>query len=110
VHDPLVVLDHTLHVVSVNRSYCREFGGDTKNSAGKAFFDIGEGRWNFAAMRDLLENVLAHERQFERRTLEHDSPTLGRQRVQVSGRRIDESAGADAFVLLVIEPCANGTA
>jgi two-component system, chemotaxis family, CheB/CheR fusion protein len=110
VHDPLVVLDDTLHVVSVNRSYCREYGGDMKNAAGQAFFDIGDGRWDFAAMHDLLENVLAHERQFEGRTLEHESPTLGRQRVQVSGRRIGESAGADAFVLLVIEPCTNGTA
>jgi two-component system CheB/CheR fusion protein len=103
VHDPLVVLDGDLQVLSANRSFHREFGCSAEATVGRRFFEIGDRQWDFPALHELLETVLPRERSFERRPVEHDFPGLGARRLQLSARRVVEPAGTGELVLLVIE-------
>lgn len=104
VPEPLVVLDGQLHVMSANRAFYREFGNSTEDTLGQAFFDVGQRYWDFAALRDLLENELPRERGFEGRLLEHDFAKRGVRTLRLSARRILMPAGSGELVLLVIEP------
>ena len=103
VHDPLMVLDKNLQVLSANRSYFREFGGTPENTAARPFFELGERQWDFPAMHELLENVLPRERGFANHRIEHDFQAIGRRKISLSGRRIVDETGKGDLVLLAID-------
>ncbi len=77
--------------------------GSAQATMSRRCFEIADGRWDFPALRELLETVLPHERSFELPPIEHDFPGHGVRRLQVSARRIIEPAGNGELVLLVIE-------
>ena len=104
VPEPLVVLDGTLHIMSANRSFFREFGGSNDSTVGQLLFEVEQRQWDIPALRDLLESVLPRERSFEARIIEHDFAGLGARRLRLGARRIVMPAGSGELVLLVIEP------
>ncbi|HOX67138.1 MAG TPA: chemotaxis protein CheB [Burkholderiaceae bacterium] len=107
VPEPLVVLDGQLQVMSCNRAFYREFGGSVDDTVGQSVFEVGQRRWDFTEMHDLLESVLPRERSFEGRVIEHDFQRLGVRTLRLSARRVLMPAGSGELVLLVIEPIAR---
>jgi two-component system CheB/CheR fusion protein len=103
VNDPLVVLDGGLQVLSANRAFHREFGGNAQATVGRPFFEIGNRQWDFPALHDLLETMLPTEGSFVRQPVEHDFPGQGLRHLKLSARRIAEPAGSGDLVLLAIE-------
>jgi two-component system CheB/CheR fusion protein len=110
VPEPLIVLDSQLQVISANRAFYREFGGAVDDTVGQPFFDVGQHRWDFAALRDLLETVLPRELSFEARVVDHEFPTLGRRTLRLSARRVLMPAGSGELVLLAIVPVDSAAA
>ncbi|OYY67040.1 MAG: SAM-dependent methyltransferase [Burkholderiales bacterium 28-67-8] len=102
VPEPLLVLDGTLKVMSANRAYFRQFGGAVAGALGQPFFGLERGQWDFAAMRDLLENVLPRDEHFEGRVIEHDFAALGVLRLSLNAHRVVMPAQSGEMTMLVI--------
>jgi two-component system CheB/CheR fusion protein len=109
VPEPLLVLDKGLKVVSVNRSFLREFGGTTAVLLGQSMFAINEGQWDFAEFRDLLETVLPRDQHFDSRRLQHTFVALGDRQLKLAAHRVSMPAQSGELVLLVIEVVAPRT-
>src|SRR6185369_11865794 len=57
-HEPFLVLDSQLRVLSGNRTFYRFFGVSKKNTVHTLVFRLGDGQWDIPALRKLLEKIL----------------------------------------------------
>ncbi|MEO5697312.1 MAG: PAS domain-containing protein, partial [Burkholderiaceae bacterium] len=105
-HVPVVVLDGSLTIVHANRAFQREFGVDKEDTTGRPLFEIGDRRWDFPMLRELLCSDLPRAADFESREMRHDFPGLGVRRLRLGARRIADPGNSASLVLLQIEPIA----
>ncbi|MDP2020561.1 MAG: chemotaxis protein CheB [Hydrogenophaga sp.] len=103
VHEPLVVLDRQLQIVTANRAYWSRFGGDPAGDVGKSLFQTGAGQWDFASMHEWLDAMGSPERTIKALELAREFPALGQQNLKVSLRRVTEKGGHSDLVLLSIQ-------
>jgi two-component system CheB/CheR fusion protein len=103
VREPLVVLDDALRVISASRSYYQTFRAAPEETVGRPIYDLQNHQWDIPALRELLETVLPRDRSFEGYLVDQDIPTLGRARMQLSGRRIVSKSGNTQMILVAIE-------
>jgi len=101
-HEPLLALDGKLRVISANRAYYREFGGQAELTIGRPLLELDEGRWDMPAVRELLESDLRAAARAGRREIILPTAAHGSRRVEVSAHRIAEQAGDDGLILLSI--------
>ncbi|MEO6463151.1 MAG: CheR family methyltransferase, partial [Candidatus Eisenbacteria bacterium] len=103
VREPLVVLNGALQVVSASRSFYQHFRVTPAETEGRRLHELGDGQWDIAALRELLEGVVPRDRSFDGYVVEHEFPGIGRARLKLSGRRIVSGTGGAALILLAIE-------
>jgi chemotaxis methyl-accepting protein methylase/flagellar motility protein MotE (MotC chaperone) len=103
VDEPLIVLDGDLQIVSANASFYRYFQIDAQETVGRKIYDLGDGQWNIPALRQLIEEILPHNRALEGYVVEHDFPGLGARRLLVNARSIVTEQGNSGLILLAIE-------
>lgn len=96
IRDPLVVLDGSIRLRSVNPAFHAMFG-TSEDVIGSALYEIADRQWDTPQLHALFENFLARERVFKDYELE-----LGARRLLLNARRIEE-ADSDKLVLLAIE-------
>ena len=77
-HEPLLVLDSELRVVSANRAFREKFDLDSAAIEGRPVYDMDGRRWNIPALRDLLARVTTDRGNVEDYVVEHEFPGLGR--------------------------------
>ncbi len=99
-YEPLVVLDQQLQVLTANRAFLKLFGGQVADTLGRAFYDIGQGQWDFAAMHELLDGPTPGQRPGEDRLVSRDFPGIGVQHLRVRTRRVTDQSGATGLVLV----------
>ncbi|MGE5303743.1 MAG: PAS domain-containing protein, partial [Alphaproteobacteria bacterium] len=100
VREPLVALDGNFEVMAANAAFCSLFGTSPEVTVGQNFFDLGNGQWNIPKLRELLENVLPHNRRIDNFTVDHDFPTIGHKQIAVNAVRIHrEGIGTEAILL-----------
>jgi two-component sensor histidine kinase len=56
---PLLLLDDQFNVLAASASFCRAFRVDPGRTRGQAIFALGDGAWNIAQLRSLLEATLS---------------------------------------------------
>jgi chemotaxis protein methyltransferase CheR len=88
VADPLVVLDGDLRVVTASRSFYLTFGVNRQDTQGKLLYDLGEGQWDIAELRTLLEKILPQRGVVEGYEVEREFPGLGRRTMRLSAREV----------------------
>lgn len=101
VREPLVVLDGQLRVVSANRSFYRTFRVEPPATEGRRFYDLGNGQWDIAGLRTLLEEILPQRTAFDDFEVEHDFPDIGRKVMLLNARRLRQAEAER--ILLAIE-------
>ncbi len=102
VHEPLIVLDNTLQVVSASRSFYKQFKVIPEDTVGRKLYDLGNGQWNIATLRQLLENILPEHQVLNGYVVEHDFPNVGRRRIVLDARRIVTELGSTELILLAV--------
>jgi two-component system CheB/CheR fusion protein len=105
--EPLIVLDNKLEVVSASRSFYEHFKVMPEETVGRKIYRLGNGQWDIAALRELLENILPHNQVMEAYVVEHDFAGLGQRRMVLNARRIVTALGNTELILLAmvaIEP------
>jgi PAS domain-containing protein len=99
----LLVLDRELCVVSANRAFYRQFKASAAETERRLIYELGHGQWNIPKLRQLLERVLPQKISFEDFEMECDYPGVGRRRVLINARRLEQHPTQPARILLAME-------
>ena len=100
---PLLVLDNALKVVSANPAFRALFGVSVAETTGVVVYDLGNGQWDFPKLRELLDEVLSKNQQFNDVEIEHEFIRLGHRCMLVNGRKLTREGGRASLILLAIE-------
>lgn len=103
IHDPLLVLDSNLNVVTASRSFYKKFhvtGAETEN---QSLFELGDKQWDILRLRELLETLLLKNAHFEDFEVTHVFPGLGEKIMLLNASRIIQKPKREKLVLLVIK-------
>jgi PAS domain S-box-containing protein len=100
--EPILVLDVTLRVKMVNRSFYRTFRVRPEETENKIIYELGDGQWNIPKLRALLEEICFGDKQVEDFEVECDFPGIGRRFMVLNARRIERETG-QPMILLAIE-------
>jgi two-component system CheB/CheR fusion protein len=100
---PLIVLDSRLRVVHANRSFYRYFKTLPVETENKLFYELGSGQWNIPRLRELLEQILPRDSQFEGFEMEHEFPGIGYRKIVLNGRQVRRDDQGVNMILLAIE-------
>ena len=102
VAEPLLVLDGKLQVVSASRSFYEHFKVTPEETVGRKIYRLGNGQWDIASLRELLENILPRNQVMEAYVVEHDFAGLGQRRMVLNARRIVTAPGNTELILLAM--------
>ena len=103
VREPLLVLDKELRVIAASRSFYRTFGVRPEDTQGRLLHALGDGQWDIAALRALLNNILPAQRTIEDYEVEHDFPGLGQRTMRLNARQVFYERGAGTTILLAMQ-------
>jgi signal transduction histidine kinase len=100
---PLVVLDADHRVVSANVAFYRTFRLTPTSVEGRPLLELGDGRWNMAALDALLARVAETDAPVEDFRIDHDSPGQGRRILLANARRVTPAPDEPALVVIALE-------
>ena len=103
VHEPLIVLDGNLKLISVNHSFYDVFKVKSEETMGQSIYDLGNRQWDIPKLRELLENILSKSISFDNFEVEHDFPSIGKRTMLLNARQISRPPGKPRIILLAIE-------
>jgi len=108
VHEPILILDKDLRVMTANHSFYLTFQVEPKDTEKKIVYELGDGQWDIPALRKLLEDILPKNTFFRGFEVTHDFPTIGHKVMMLNARRIykGETGSAGTFppiILLAME-------
>lgn len=100
---PLLVLDKSLCVMSGNHAFFETFRVSKDDTLGQPVFELGNGQWDIAELRNLLLDVVPRSAAVVGYEVTHDFPGLGRRTMLVSARRLVHPDSASTSILVVFE-------
>ena len=103
VREPLLVLDERLRVVSANKSFLRTFQVSPEETKGAHLYDLGNGQWNIPVLRELLEEIIPKQTEFENFEVQQEFSDLGRRTLLLNARQVEPEAGGEKLILVAIE-------
>src|SRR6478672_9183047 len=99
VREPLLMLDTHLRVQSANRAFYETFHVSALETEDQLIYQLGNGQWDIAALRTLLEDVIPTSSVFNDFELEHIFPVIGRRVMLLNGRKLRAGSHAELLVL-----------
>ncbi|MDB6134821.1 MAG: two-component hybrid sensor and regulator [Verrucomicrobiales bacterium] len=103
IHEPLLVLDGDLRVKSANQSFHSLFRTTPAGTHGKLLLETGDGAWNMASLRELLEKILPRKSTIRGFRIERDFPVIGRKSMLLNARRFAPETSQPPLILLTLE-------
>ena len=103
VRESLLVLDEQLRVISANRRFYTTFNTASEQSEGKSLFELGNGQWDTAELRALLQQTAGQHQSFEDYRIEHRFPDIGLRKMVLNARHLEEDDETGNRILLAIE-------
>lgn len=101
--EAFVLLDAELRVRAANHAFYDAFRVTPAETEGRVLFEIGAGRWDAPALRQLLREVIPHDRGLRDFEVEHDSPRAGKRTLLLNARRVTQADGPGGRIFLAIE-------
>lgn len=99
-HEPMLILDNNLRIKSANKAFYKKFLVSQKDTEGKVLYDIGEGEWDTADLRDLLESIIQKETHFYDYEISRIFPHIGKRTILLNARRIVQKVNKEQLILL----------
>ncbi len=103
VRQPLLVLDPDLRVTQANRAFFRTFRVRPEETVGRVLFDLGDGQWDIAPLREMLRDKLPVESQLDDFDVDHVFPGIGRKIMLLNARLVEHGPRIPRIILLAIE-------
>lgn len=103
VREPLIVLDSDLRVQRATQAFYDMFLVSREETIGRFLYDLGNGQWNSARLRERIGAALFRSEPFHDFEIEHEFPHIGTRVVRVNGRRIPFPNSQRRMLLMSIE-------
>ncbi|MGF1517726.1 MAG: chemotaxis protein CheB [Nodosilinea sp.] len=103
VPDALLVLDADLRVVRANGQFYATFQVLPQDTEGCPIFELGNGQWNIAELRSLLQDLLPRNTQVKDFRVEHTFDQIGLKTMNLSARQISTATGSPLILLAIQE-------
>ncbi|EQD77428.1 Signal transduction histidine kinase (STHK) with CheB and CheR activity, partial [mine drainage metagenome] len=81
IHEPLIVLDDELQVITASRSFHNYFQTTEEGTVGRPIYELGQRQWDIPELRGLLENILPKNLVFEGYRVELDFLGIGHRKL-----------------------------
>jgi two-component system CheB/CheR fusion protein len=105
--EPLLILDSDLRAVMANRAFYETFRVTGEETAKRRVYDLGNRQWDIPKLRELLENILPKNTQFNDFEVTHDFPDIGKKTMVLNARRVMQEGKGTEMILLAIEDVTN---
>jgi len=100
IREPLLVLNAAFRVLSANRAFFETFGVKPEETDQRLIYDLSNRQWDIPRLRELLEELLRNNVEFDEFEVEREFPFIGRRTMLLNGRKIrGESNSADTILL-----------
>lgn len=103
VRQPLIILGDDLSIKTANKSFFDTFKVTKEDTYGKKIFDLGNGQWDIAKLKELLLTILPRDTQFHDFEITHTFEDLGEKTMLLNARRIQLEKYKTELILLAIE-------
>jgi two-component system, chemotaxis family, CheB/CheR fusion protein len=103
IRQPLLVLDDTQHVVSVNTAFEILFKVSEAECQGVLISEVEDGEWDIPKLRLLLDEVLSKDQHFNDVEVEHEFQDIGHRCLLINGRKLTREGARTGLILLAIE-------
>jgi two-component system CheB/CheR fusion protein len=110
VRQPVLVLDDQKRVKLANGAFYEQFGLTVPDVSDRIVYELGEGDWDIPRLRGLLEHDLASHHGIDGVEIVHDFAKVGRKRLVVNARRLDDGGDGNGRIVLSIESGGASTA
>jgi len=105
---PLLILGFDMRVRNTNEAFRKLFGVTAPQVHGHILYEIGDGQWDKAELRTLLEEALAKNKHVANFELDAELPDLGTRKLSLNARRFYEEGRGIQIILLAIEDKGGG--
>ena len=103
IREGVLVLSTDLRVKMANAAFYHTFHTQEQNTEGRLLFEIGDGQWNKPEIKDLINNILLYDRQFDGYEMQYVLPSIGARTMLVNGRKVVQKANKQELMLLAFE-------
>ncbi len=110
VREPLLVLDEDLRVVAASRSFYLTFEVSPRETLGHLLFDLGDGQWDIAGLRLLLEKIIPERGVMDAYEVEHEFPGIGHRRMLLNARQVFHEGKSQTLLLAIEDVTKTGAA
>jgi two-component system CheB/CheR fusion protein len=87
--ESFLILDSDLRVISANPTFYQNFRVLSSQTDGKLLYKLGNGQWNIAELRKLMEEVLPKKKVVRDFEVTHVFETIGKKTILLNARQID---------------------
>ena len=102
VHEPMLILDKDMRVKSANMSFCKKFRVSEEESIGISLYKLGDNQWNIPHLRELLEDILPKNGNFQDFEVELVFPSIGNKTMLLNAHRIFLQSKNEELIVLTI--------
>jgi len=102
VRDPLVVLSSDLHVERANQAFYDTFKVNSDATIGRKFYELGNGQWDIAELRTMLEKVLPEKLEVRDFKVRHSFEQIGIKEMILNARTLEWAGQKKLFLLISI--------
>src|ERR1700722_14620952 len=103
IREGILVLEPDLTIRFANRSFCHTFAVAPEHTAGRKFYEIGNGQWDIPKLRTALETIISGRKTIEPFEVEYFFPSLGRRILVLDARKVYRPGNKLQQILLAIE-------
>ena len=100
-HQPFLVLDGALHILSANPAFYKAFKTTPETTEGRLLYDLGDKQWDIPELRQFLQALLLQDTSFKDCEITHSFPDVGTKTMRLNGTNL--LGGAEYQILLAIE-------
>lgn len=101
--EPVLVLDAELKVIKANRPFYSTFNVKPAETEGRLIYEIGNRQWDIPRLRQLLEEILPENTEFNDLEVEQSFEDIGHKIMLLNARRIYRRPEQTQLILLAIE-------
>lgn len=91
IRESILVLGWDLRVRYANLSFYDHFMASGEQTEGRFIWELGNGQWNIAELRTLLERILPEQNSFDDYEIENEFETIGLRTMLLNARRLDHT-------------------
>lgn len=103
IHETLLILNNDFQVKSASKSYHKKFLSTKKQVKGKSLFELGDGMWNNPKLRDLFNNILTDNSNFNDFEIKLEFPSIGEKIMVLNASRIIKKKQGKELILFTIK-------